>query len=418
MPRDRCVAEYKDPTKPRPPKNVFVTTPFLRGVLDIRWDDPQLLCDNQARDIVGVNIYRSQTGTDADSWVKINDEPVEALNFRDESKQDHVVRENVSNRFISRGNNRCEEWIFCTQRTPLVKEGDNEQCALSPMDVEVFIDGVKVIPLKVDGNTGEIWLRHEPYIDLGTGGEELPLLPSDTSVIEVSYYTPSFTLQLALQRKVHYKVTTVDADGNETPLDEAEAVTHENVEQLGYIWREAVRRNRWILEQGGERVLAFMQKTMGVKCRKCFVDKRVEKTHAIANRQCLTCYGTGFEGGYIGPVPIILAPKQEERSLEWMEMGIKLGMVWSTWTTNFPLLRQRDFIRTQMGELFVIGPVSRIETKGLILQQQFSVSLIDTTDIRYKVPIDDYVPLITDKPTVDDAIEIRGRTVNFGNVHY
>lgn len=418
MTRDRCVAEYKDPTKPRPPSNVFVTTPFLRGVLDIRWDDPQLLCDNQSRDIVGVNIYRSQTGTDEDTWVKINDAPVETLSFRDQSTQDHVVREDVSDRFISRGNNRCSEWVFCTRRTPVIKPGENERFAQSPTDVEVYIDGVQVVPWKVDGNTGEIWLRHQSYVDLGTGAEQEPLLPGDSSTVEVSYYTPTFTLQLALQRKVHYKVTTVDSDDNETPLDEATSVTHENVETLGYIWREAIRRNQWILEQGGERVLAFMQKTMGTKCTKCFTDKRVERTHATANKQCLACYGTGFEGGYIGPVPIILAPKQEERALEWTEFGMKLGMVWSTWTTNFPLLRQRDFIRTQMGELFVIGPVSRIETKGLILQQQFNVSLINTTDIRYKVPIDDYVPLITDRPTVDDAIEIRGRTINFGNISY
>ena len=190
------------------------------------------------------------------------------------------------------------------------------------------------------------------------------------------------------------------------------------MEALGYIWREAVKRNLFILDQGGERVLAFLQKTMGEKCPSCFADKRVERTHGQPKNNCLTCYGTGFVGGYIGPVPIVVAPKQEERAIEWTEFALKLSMVWSTWTTNFPLLRQRDFVRTQMGEVFVLGPVSRVETKGLILQQSFNLSVIDTTDIRYKVPIDDYVPLITDKPTVDEAVQIRGRTLNFGNLHY
>lgn len=417
MPRDRCVATWKDPTKPRPPQNVFVTTPFLRGVLDIRWDDPQLLCDNQDREIVGVNVYRNQTGTNGETWVKINDTPVETLSFRDESQQDHVIRENVSGRFISRGTNRMGDWIFCTSRSPLVKEDNNEVFAQVP-DVEVFIDGTSVIPKKVDPNTGEIHLRDDKYVDLGTGALNQFLLPSPTSVVEVSYYTPTFTLQLALQKKVHYKVTTVDAAGNETPMDEATSVTHENVEALDYIWREAVARNYFVLEQGGERVLVFLRKTMGVKCTSCFPDRRLERTHGQAKNDCLTCFGTSYVGGYIGPIPIVLAPKQEERAVEWTEFALKLSMVWSTWTTNFPLLRQRDFVRTQMGEIYTIGPVSRVEVKGLILQQSFNVSLIDTTDIRFRVPVDNYVPLITDHPSVDDAIEIRGRTVQFGNISY
>lgn len=418
MPREReAPPERHDPDKPLGPANVFVTTPFLAGVLDIRWDDPSILTHNLSFTLVGVNVYRAQT--ESGPYTKINTTPISTFSYRDQSTQQQIVREDVSNRFVERGNGRTGEWWFCTNQTPIVVPGSpRAEVTSNPRDVKVYVDGTQVQIKKVLGQTGEVWLHAVPVIDFATGGEKLPTLPTPTSTVEVTYSIPTFTLELALQRHVFYKVTAVDAGGNETPLDQVKPHTHENVEQLGYIWREAMRRNYWILEQGGERVLAFVRKTMGPVCLECFPDPRVRETHKQPRNDCLSCYGTGMVGGYIGPIPIILAPKQEKREILETNFGMKLANVWTTWTTNFPLLRQRDFFRTQMGEIFVIGPVSRIESRGLILQQMFDVGLIDTTDIRYRVPVDNYVPLITDKPTVEDAIELRGRTLTFENIHY
>lgn len=417
MPREReAPPDRYDPDKPIGPSNVFVTTPFLAGILDIRWDDPAILTPNLPFTLVGVNVYRAQT--ESGPWTKINDVPVSTFSYRDQTTQQQIIRENVSSRFVERGNGRTGEWWFCTQRTPIVVPGSPKgEVTHNPRDVQVLIDSTPVQIKKVLGQTGEVWLHSIPVLDFATGGEKLPLLPGNTSTVEITYSIPTFTLEAALQKHVFYKVTSVDVTGVETPIDQVKPACHENVEQLGYIWREAIRRNMWILEQGGERVLAFVRKTMGTPCA-CFADPRVKETHKQPKSDCLTCYGTGFVGGYIGPIPIIIAPKQEKREILETNFGIKLAHVWNTWTTNFPLLRQRDFLRTQMGELYVIGPVSRIESRGLILQQMFDVGSLDTSDIRFRVPVDRYVPLITNKPTVEDAIEIRGRTLTFENIKY
>ncbi|MEL7339736.1 MAG: Hint domain-containing protein, partial [Bacteroidota bacterium] len=75
-----------------------------------------------------------------------------------------------------------------------------------------------------------------------------------------------------MDAKIHWRVTTVIADANapggirETPLDYAEPHSSIEVETIDYIWREAMRRNNWILEQGGERVKVFVRKMNGTIC--------------------------------------------------------------------------------------------------------------------------------------------------------
>jgi len=44
--------------KPLPPKNPQVVSPYVIGMLDIRWEDPSVLARNAGFTIVGVNIYR------------------------------------------------------------------------------------------------------------------------------------------------------------------------------------------------------------------------------------------------------------------------------------------------------------------------------------------------------------------------
>ena len=74
------------------------------------------------------------------------------------------------------------------------------------------------------------------------------------------------------------------------------------IEKLDYIWREAVRRNRWILDQGGERIKIFIRKAVGISCG-CSSD-----THRHPSATCEVCFGTGIIDGYDGPFDSIIAP--------------------------------------------------------------------------------------------------------------
>jgi len=415
-PRD-CLP-YIDPSKPVGPSNLVVYTPFLKAVLDLQWDDPNLLCHNMEGgfDVVGVNIYRAQTETGP--YTKINSAVIDSTSYRDVFGPTFVSKEVVSDKFTQRGFGPTGEWALCVEKYPIV-EPECGKLTRSPLHVILEIDGVVVPVRSVLGASGEVYLHHEPYIDLECGSRPKdPPLPSEGSEVLISYYTLPEIVSTSLSSSIFYKVTSVDSNGNETPLSQAEPATFQSVEAMGYIWKEAISRNRWILEQGGERVLAFLQKTMGERCQVCFDNPELQHTHRQPRNNCKSCFGTGFVGGYIGPIPILIAPKTGERAIELGPQGLHMNFVWQTWTSNFPIVRQRDFIRSQAGEIFALGPVERFEHRGLVLQQHFSVSHIDTTDIRYKVPIDGFVPLITNKPNIDDAIEIRGRTLVFENHHY
>ena len=102
------VSPYREPDKTRPaaPGNLFVTHPYMAGVFDIRWDNPAHIPENVGTfflNIFGVNIYRSRE-SQFGPWEKINDAPVGALTFRDETQHQLVLNEDVTGMFISKDN--------------------------------------------------------------------------------------------------------------------------------------------------------------------------------------------------------------------------------------------------------------------------------------------------------------------------
>ena len=67
-----------DRTKPLPPSNSFVTTPYINGILDIRWDNPLEVPENSQYAVLGVNIYRSEN-SECGPFTKINNSPIQSL---------------------------------------------------------------------------------------------------------------------------------------------------------------------------------------------------------------------------------------------------------------------------------------------------------------------------------------------------
>ena len=190
------------------------------------------------------------------------------------------------------------------------------------------------------------------------------------------------------------------------------------IEKLDYIWKEAIRRTRWMLNQGGERVKLFIKRSAGVRCGCNSIE------HKQPQFDCEVCFGTGILGGYDGPYDIIIAPDDAERGIT------------QSFTGPSPLISQRDFIVKLSGDRYGIGPVRMPSNRGMQLQQMFSISYLDEVDIRYKVPIFDptfmkfpetrwivpgegkSTPMMTEKHNIDDHREIRGNTVTYENIEY
>lgn len=381
--------------QPIPPQNGTVYAPHLRGCLDIRWDDPRILAGNSKFTVVGVNVYRSDT-SDRGPYYRINDFPLGGTFYRDRTDI-AVVRETVlwDSDWLFRGDAPNDyRWVLKTKKPiyqPRFTDLQEPIHANWAGDVTLIIDNVTVPVQEVFGPSGEITLFRTDKFDVATEKTDHPVLPTENSVVEVIYYSLRNQVSLGLSTNLFYRLTTVVLDPStggylETDLAYSPPVMTAEIETLDYIWREAVRRNAWILQQGGERVKAFIRKVAGIPCT-CGMDPRLRDFNKQPSNSCRVCLGTGFVGGYEGPFDIIIAPPDAEQKISQTPLGRRQDWTYEVWSGPSPVLTQRDFLVKQTNERFSIGPVRRPTNRGNLLQQHFSISAMTESDIRYEVPI-------------------------------
>ena len=248
-------------------------------------------------------------------------------------------------------------------------------------NIQVLIDQQMAVIKQVDGIKGEITLDTERKYDHVLGKWINPPVPTPESIATVTYPYVINSFKLNLSRSPHYKVTCVLNDNTETILNICDPVTIE-ADKLDYMYQEAIRRNAWLLDQAGERVLLFKRKSVGIKCE-CY--ERNERTHKQPKiGPCKKCWGTGIVDGYDGPFEIKISPAQSEQKIAMTDRGMKLENTENTWTGITPIIDQRDFVLRRTFEIYAIGPVARPEVRGVATQQHFQIEHIDSTDIRYE----------------------------------
>lgn len=448
--KDRPTSPLEFDGNPWPwsPLNVNVQWAFNSPfpAFDLRWDPPEALPTNGNFQVLGVNLYRS-FNSEWGPYQRINTTPMGGGFYRD-ATLNAVVQEEVvtAAQWLARGaDDQGGRYIFRTQNYPIISPtapdfSGTTAPARRPDEVRVTIDGVPVVPAAVYGQTGEVELSTLNLYDLSANTQSPPLLPKPDSVVRVTYQYNLLNITRAQFQRIFYRVTTVGVDSwtgrlVETPLDRAEARFHHQMENLDYIWREAIHRNQWILQQGGERVKVFIRKQQGPPCPCLDSDLRTPRNN------CLVCFGVGVRGGYEGPYEIILAPPDVERGLPQSEFGRNETMSYDVWTGPSPLLSQRDFFVKLNGDRYSIGPVRLPTNRGNVLQQHFNVWLMAINDVRQQVPVRgtedlaypqtrrrtwdqtadvdkvDY-PQITEKCKIPDEREERGRTVAYENIVY
>ncbi len=440
--RDRNISNLEIPRAPwpAPPLNLFLTSGYTPGVFDLVWDDASQLARNADFVLFGVNVYRS-FDSEYGPYHRITDLPVGATFWRDRTDIELIPEEDVSEQFIVNGSagvgHDLQRYVFKTLYTPIVKSGSQGTTADTPDDVTVFIDGVLATVKTVRGFAGEVEIDGTVSADVSTQKAVLPVYPRQGSKVTCSYRRMRSLLRTDLAQRIFYRVTTVGYKANdptaelvETPLEMAVSTSSSEIEKLDYIWREAIRRNRWILEQGGERVKVFLRKNAGLPCS-CVEDEY----HKQPINDCLRCYGTGFVGGYEGPFDILVAPDDAERRIAQKDIGRTVEHTYEAWTGPAPLLSQRDFLVKINGERYSVGAVRMPTNRGMILQQHFNIGHLDEKDIRYRVPMDNPFRATaltfspegpeqeaeaqpTDKLNVDTEGELRGRSLAWENTQY
>lgn len=460
-----CVGWEVGPNEcPEPPINPAAVSPLFAGTLDLRWDNPAILSKNSKFIVLGVNVYRSDT-SERGPYIRLNATPVGGTFYRDFTDNVFVDNEVIDwdTSWLSRGEQANDrKWLFRTKNFPIVKKSGQAIAANSPMDAQLVIDN-KIVPIQaVFGPTGEVTLINVRGYNFTTERWIEPTLPTGPeTAVSLSYYYNKNAVRTSLDKKVWYRITTVAQDPGspngfrETPMEFTEPITYRAVERIDYIWREAMRRNNWMLEQGGERVKVFIKKTSGQPCY-CKRDARTLEYDQQPDSRCEKCFGTGFLGGYEGPYDMIVAPDDAERSVRQTPNGRYLEHLQDVWTGPSPLLTMRDFVVKQTNERYSVGPVRKPSNRGNIMQQHFQIKYLDENDIRYTIPLFDttelcwpecrgrpavvqgggweteyppegpypagadyqQTPMETEKENIPDEREQRGRTVAYENVTY
>jgi hypothetical protein len=458
---------------PMAPFNVEAHSPLILGMMDIRWDDPSILSANTPWSILGVNIYRSDSG-EMGPYFRLNGYPLSGGFYRDYTDNVTVSSELIdwNTSWVHKGDSpNSGMWTFKT-RYEIVKDMQGLKVyASSPHDVVINIDGTNIFAKSVFGEGREIGIHNSKLFDPIKQTFIDPILPNESSTVYVTYKTNFNEIRDDLDRKITYRVSSVGVSNEglmlETPLEYCQPIIYTKVEKLDYIWREAVRRNNWILEQGGERVKLFIRRTSGNVCDCITSTKRASYIKQPRN-DCLQCFGTGYISGYEGPYDIIIAPDDAERKIAQHNWGRYVEHMYEVWMGPTPLVTQRDFILKQSGEAFSIGPVRKPTNRGNILQQHFNINSLDVYDVRYRVPVNgleglpwpntrttiwpderilvyplaDYGPMNqmvpsehspqyypagneyqatpegTEKSNIDDSREHRGRTATWENISY
>lgn len=430
--REPEILEQQYPVFPLPPLNV-ASVSFDPEVVDVVWTPPSELQANSKFNLVGVNVYRS-FDSEFGPFFRLNTVPLGGLQYRDATRIVLSLQEDVSAMFTTRGapTDVAIQYAFRTKKKPIVIHPSPGSANRTNLNVQVTVNGVDAYVERIYADQGEVVLRHLPTFDLVTKVQTPPVLPtSPTDIVLATYRYVKEAVQTRLSQRIFYRVTTVAYDQQsgalvETPLDRAAKTNNFEVEKIDHMWAEAVRRNLWILFQGGERVKLFIRKAVGPQCG-CN-----STYYKQPDSNCLVCYGTGIIGGYDGPFNIIIAPDDAEKKNSQTNRGRTMEHSYETWTGPRPLLSQKDFVVKLNGDRYGIGPVRMPTNRGMQLQQMFSISSFDEADIRFKVAVpnlsfmespDGFPPgrrdvLVTDRQGIADERELRGNTTTWSNIMY
>ena len=354
------------------------------------------------------------------NWTKISQVPVGGHFYRDMTSLVEVVHSVQDSDWIERG--ELGRFVFRIPDPPFSRAVQGRPVVSNdPTDVLVttsvsgnFDDAQTFRPAKVDGFDRTIWLKMDNTLPEGGALSALPLASngvvwkgdwSGIAAFKATYYKVSNLVDIytALNR-TFYTVVPVGKDGHETHAPGARGSVIKNtqeVDQISWEFQEMVNRNQWIFEEVGEPAYVLFRKWRGEPCG-CTAGLTQGKTG------CRTCFETGFVGGYVGPYDLLFVPPDSAIMRELNEGGIKTTRDSRSFLTRTPIVQNGDLIVRRNGDRNVISNVVYKMPRGVILQQDFTVSLLSPGDTRYLIPLNQGLPTLFNPVVRPDPLDGQG----------
>lgn len=186
--------------------------------------------------------------------------------------------------------------------------------------------------------------------------------------------------------KFYYRINSINTEGKSLIITDSISLNTDSLIYpfLGY-YKSKVKRHELSLRQiSGEEVSFFIKKGSGKKCSECYDpslgDNYTEKP------LCPTCYNTTFEGGFekvTGLIRILNAPSGFVET----QAGLTLEALKKGRMSTYPLLGNGDMIRTNAGEIYIVGNTEYKKMKNFIYSQIVDLRLLPTGHLYYSVLI-------------------------------
>lgn len=419
--------------------NLMILNSSANNSRDLTWND-----DPDSK-IAGYNVYRAFDYPT--NWKLLNpDFPHPGHFYRDETTLTPITYTLQDTDWVSLGNNG--QWTFKVPDAPIWSDVVKGRSVISnhPDDVALTVNGEYLRVGKVEGQDGLVTLTNFnslfPNASVNTqptnpfNGEK-NVLPSTLGIKVVITYKKltNFVDIFITGVRTFYSVVPVLEGGQElhNPGVPGSMVNSLEVDSLDYMQAEMVRRNAWLFEQVGEPAFLMIRKTKGVHCA-CLVGNEEPRTG------CQSCYETGILGGYYGPYDILFIDPDVAAVRTLDEGGNKVERSARSYLGRTPVVSSGDLIVRRNGDRMVIHSVIYKTPRGVLLQQDFNVDLLQRKDTRYMIPLSlnspSFPPTLYDprfepanpqeepvtNPLTDptkiweNKVVPRGRTIVFGNI--
>lgn len=336
----------------------------------------------------GYNIYRA---IDAPvNWVKLNDAPLPGQYYRDQTKL-CPVRFTVSpSDYVDGG----EMGMKCVRLpdTPYqeVVKG-RPTVASNPDAVSIEItDNNKTVsyfrPKTVSGVDQLVWIEVGKSLPYGGAVSEFPVINWDNvaSITIVYRKLVNYVDIMTNMMRTFYTVVPVGDRGEEhgAGYPGSDIVDNLQIDKIDYMYRRMVEYNGWLFEQTGEPARLMFRRTAGERCS-C----GTSQDFTLARTACPVCFETGIVGGYYGPIDFLFQDPDTALTRTLDEGGVKVERKSRSYLGRSPIVQDGDMIVRLNGERLVISGVTYKQPRGVLLQQEFDVSLLNPRDTRYEIPL-------------------------------
>jgi hypothetical protein len=383
-------------------QNLQVLNSSYVGSHDIWWEQ-----DTTAT--VGYNIYRAYDFPT--NWVKLNPAPWGGNFWRDMSTLTQVTYTVQPQDFIEHG--ELGRWAFripdipyttvYAQRVVVSNSCDDVEVTVS-VSGNPLIDGQKFRPIKVEGFDRTIYMQMDNTLPAGGAVSDEALVNagnvsiadySNITLWQVTYNKLTNYVDIYTNfNRTYYTVVPVGPNGecHEPGCKGSVIKNTQEVDEIDWVYAEMVRRNQYIFETTGEPAYLFFRKWRGELCGCTYGSEQ-------AKHGCKVCYETGYVGGYIGPFDFLFVPPDSALQVELDEGGRKVTRDSRSYLSRTPIVQNGDFILRRNGDRMVISNVVYKMPRGILLQQDFTVSLITPGDTRYLIPYEN-----TGLPTIYNPV--------------